>query len=102
MSAQNVTAASWKSVDIGGGVEFKVPSNLEFIKKVGSGAYGSVAAFRDPGTLREVAVKKISNAFEDLVDGKRILREVRLLRNVRHDNQHSPTSGPVPTGSPRF
>jgi mitogen-activated protein kinase 1/3 len=31
-------------------------------------------------------VKKITKAFDDLVDGKRILREVKLLRQFGHDN----------------
>lgn len=31
-----------------------------------------------------MAVKKITHAFDDLVDGKRILREVKLLRQLDH------------------
>lgn len=27
---------------------YDVPAHLEFIRKVGSGAYGTVASFRDP------------------------------------------------------
>merc|ERR1711920_3576 len=34
----------------------------------------------------KVAVKKITDAFHDLIDGKRILREVRLLRGFKHEN----------------
>merc|ERR1711972_110613 len=30
--------------------------------------------------------KKITDAFHDLIDGKRILREVKLLRSFQHDN----------------
>lgn len=59
---------------------------MEFIKKVGSGAYGCVASFKDTRTGEKFAVKKITNAFDDLVDGKRILREVKLLRQLVHDN----------------
>jgi len=65
---------------------FRVPTHLEFIKKVGSGAYGCVASFKDTRNSDKVAVKKITKAFDDLVDGKRILREVRLLRHFDHDN----------------
>lgn len=32
------------------------------------------------------AVKKIQNAFDDLIDAKRILREIRLLRHFNHEN----------------
>merc|ERR1719316_1268521 len=63
----------------------RVPANLEFIKKVGSGAYGTVASFKDQND-NKIAVKKITDAFHDLVDGKRILREVKLLRFMKHDN----------------
>ena len=33
-----------------------------------------------------MAVKKIQNAFDDLIDAKRILREIRLLRHFNHEN----------------
>ena len=78
---------------------FKVPKSWKFIKKVGSGAYGSVASFEVPkswkfikkvgedgGAATKVAVKKVSNAYDDLVDAKRIVREVKLLRNFHHEN----------------
>jgi len=76
----------WKELLIDGKVKFKVPSHLELLKKVGSGAYGTVASFQDSKTGGKVAVKKITDAFHDLVDGKRILREVKLLRSFHHDN----------------
>jgi len=65
---------------------FQVPVHYELLKKVGSGAYGLVASFKDKRTSESVAVKKITNAFEDKVDGKRILREVKLLRQLDHEN----------------
>ncbi|CAE7230146.1 MMK1 [Symbiodinium natans] len=65
---------------------FRVPDHVELVKKVGSGAYGCVASFQDKKTGEKFAVKKITNAFNDLVDGKRILREVKLLRQLDHDN----------------
>lgn len=34
----------------------------------------------------KVAIKKCPNAFEDLVDAKRIVREIRLLMHFRHEN----------------
>lgn len=67
---------------------------MEFIRKVGSGAYGTVASFSDGRGMpcsvgqmvrvfvldHKVAVKKVQNAFDDLIDAKRILREIKLLR----------------------
>lgn len=40
----------------------------------------------DKRTGTKVAIKKIPKLFNDLVDGKRILREMVLLRQLRHDN----------------
>ena len=34
----------------------------------------------------QVAIKKIPKAFDDLVDAKRILREIKLLRHFKHEN----------------
>mmetsp|Transcript_73924 Transcript_73924/g.209360 ORF Transcript_73924/g.209360 Transcript_73924/m.209360 type:complete len:375 (-) Transcript_73924:58-1182(-) len=78
--------APWKELVIDGKVKFKVPAHLDLIKKVGSGAYGTVCSFQDSKTGTKLAVKKITDAFHDLLEGKRILREVRLLRSFRHEN----------------
>eukprot|EP00971_Amphidinium_carterae_P334188 6469312-Amphidinium_carterae.3 len=72
-------SSQWKEITVDGKVKFKVPVELEFIKKVGSGAYGTVASFQTKSG-QKLAVKKVSDAFHDLIDGKRILREVKLLR----------------------
>jgi len=79
-------AIEWQELLVDGKVKFKVPKHLEFIKKVGSGAYGTVASFKDKKSDKKVAVKKITDAFHDLIDGKRILREIKLLRHLEHDN----------------
>jgi serine/threonine protein kinase len=34
----------------------------------------------------QCAIKKISNAFENAVDAKRTLREIKLLRHLSHEN----------------
>ena len=40
-----------------------------------------------PGGHRKVAIKKVANTFKDLVDAKRILRELKLLRHLGgHEN----------------
>ena len=38
------------------------------------------------GLRLQVAIKKIPGAFDDLVDAKRIVREIRLLRHFNHEN----------------
>lgn len=40
----------------------------------------------DALTNRKVAIKKVSKAFDDVVDAKRILREVKLLKHFSHEN----------------
>ncbi len=35
---------------------------------------------------KQVAIKKVASAFEDMVDAKRMLREVRLMRQFNHPN----------------
>jgi mitogen-activated protein kinase 1/3 len=66
---------------------YEVPSTWQFIRKVGSGAYGTVCSFqRSSNPADKVAVKKIQNAFDDLIDAKRILREIKILRKLDHEN----------------
>ncbi|XP_074263346.1 mitogen-activated protein kinase homolog MMK2-like [Silene latifolia] len=56
------------------------------IRPVGRGAYGIVCAAVNSETREEVAIKKISNAFDNRVDAKRTLREIKLLCHMSHDN----------------
>ena len=68
------------------GSEFIVDERYEYIKQIGVGAYGVVISCYDKKTNRNVAIKKVGNAFEDLIDAKRIVREIKLLRYFKHDN----------------
>lgn len=52
-------------------------------KLVGSGAYGHVFAARDSQTGKRVAIKRINKAFEDVIDAKRVLREIKILSKWR-------------------
>ncbi|TYZ63525.1 hypothetical protein PybrP1_010165 [[Pythium] brassicae (nom. inval.)] len=63
---------------------FDVPTKYELIKVVGAGTYGEVIAASDVDSGTTVAIKKITNAFADLPDTKRILREMCLLRQLAH------------------
>jgi len=67
-------------------VKFIIDTKYQPIKALGRGAYGVVCSGMDRSTNRKIAIKMIPKAFEDLVDAKRILREVKLLRHFRHDN----------------
>ena len=68
------------------GSEFIVDERYEYIKQIGVGAYGVVISCFDKKTNKNVAIKKVGNAFEDLIDAKRIVREIKLLRYFKHDN----------------
>ena len=68
------------------GSEFIIDERYEYVKQIGVGAYGVVISCYDKKTNHNVAIKKVGNAFEDLIDAKRIVREIKLLRYFKHDN----------------
>ncbi|XP_031500238.1 mitogen-activated protein kinase 10-like [Nymphaea colorata] len=51
---------------------------------IGKGSYGVVCSAIDTHTGEKVAIKKIHNIFEHISDATRILREIKLLRLLRH------------------
>ena len=68
------------------GVRFDVDAQYSLLDVVGQGAYGVVCAALDEDSGETVAIKKITNAFEHELYAKRTLREIRLLRLLKHDN----------------
>ena len=64
---------------------FEVQDRYAPIKPIGKGAYGVVCSARNVRTDEKVAIKKIT-AFENAVDAKRTLREIKLLRHLKHEN----------------
>ncbi|MES1909874.1 MAG: hypothetical protein MHM6MM_002561 [Cercozoa sp. M6MM] len=66
---------------------FVVERYYKPLKVLGTGAYGVVVACEDLRNGHKVAIKKITRAFDDLIDAKRVLRELKLLRHLRgHEN----------------
>eukprot|EP00635_Sarcinochrysidales_sp_CCMP3193_P004755 CAMPEP_0118889788 /NCGR_PEP_ID=MMETSP1166-20130328/545_1 /TAXON_ID=1104430 /ORGANISM="Chrysoreinhardia sp, Strain CCMP3193" /LENGTH=881 /DNA_ID=CAMNT_0006828383 /DNA_START=263 /DNA_END=2908 /DNA_ORIENTATION=+ len=55
-------------------------------KAIGKGSYGLVVSGVDMRNSTPCAIKKIGDAFADLVDAKRIVREIRLMHGLNHDN----------------
>ncbi|KAG9453294.1 hypothetical protein H6P81_006198 [Aristolochia fimbriata] len=55
------------------------------IHPVGRGAYGIVCCVKNVETDEEVAIKKIGNAFDNRIDAKRTLREIKLLIHMDHE-----------------
>jgi len=65
---------------------FTVDSRYSMVKTIGSGAYGTVISAQDSKKDAKVAIKMIPRAFNDEVDAKRILREIKLMKHFRHEN----------------
>ncbi len=57
----------------------------KFVKVRGKGSYGLVAEYKDLKKNKRVAIKRM-NPIVDLIDAKRMLREIRVLRNFKHEN----------------
>lgn len=56
------------------------------ILPIGRGAYGIVCSVLNSETNEMVAMKKIANAFDNHMDAKRTLREIKLLQHFDHEN----------------
>lgn len=68
------------------GQQFEIHTRYSLVRPVGHGAYGVVISALDRESGQKVAIKKISRAFEDPIDAKRILREIKLMKNFTHEN----------------
>ena len=66
--------------------DWEIGEDYEIIKIIGKGSYGDVAEAIHKPTKRHVAIKRIYRVFEDLVDCKRIVREIAILRSMKHPN----------------
>ena len=62
------------------------PTFIPTGKPLGRGSYSSVFEAKDSQSNGLVAIKKQSHLFNDIVDARRILREVVLLRMLKHPN----------------
>jgi len=64
---------------------WRLPPKYEVRQVIGTGSYGSVCEAFDRDRGRLVAVKRVRHLFDDLIDCKRILREVAILSRLRHE-----------------
>ena len=67
-------------------IKFTIEEKYEFIKQIGLGSFSAVCSCYDRKDNRNVAIKKVTNAFDDLEDARHILREIQLLSFFDHDN----------------
>ncbi|KAJ1639274.1 kinase-like domain-containing protein [Pavlovales sp. CCMP2436] len=68
------------------GMRFETDAKYSVKKAVGQGAYGLVCSAKVAATGDGVAIKKIPKAFDDVIDCKRLLREIKILKHFKHDN----------------
>lgn len=65
---------------------FIVPKKYDISKALGKGSYGIVCKATNTETNEEVAIKKMINPFKIPGQIIRILREIRLLKFLNHEN----------------
>ena len=56
-----------------------IPKEADLVVMISSAAVNAE-------TREEVAIKKIGNAFDNRIDAKRTLREIKLLQHMDHEN----------------
>lgn len=64
--------------------EYGEGSRYKIEEVIGKGSYGVVCSAIDTHIGEKVAIKKINDIFEHVSDATRILREIKLLRILRH------------------
>jgi mitogen-activated protein kinase 1/3 len=97
-------------VDVGNGMHqyvvrgttFDIPINYQLKKAIGFGAYGLVCSATNTENNKRCSIKKCSNVFHELEDGKRILREIKLMAFFQHENLLSITDLLPPTDRSKF
>lgn len=57
-----------------------------FEKVLGQGAYGVVFSAFDKKAKKYVAIKKVDDIFDTIIESKMMLREIKILQNMKHEN----------------
>lgn len=65
--------------------EFRLPERYIPTETLGFGSFGYVVEAKDTKANQLVAIKKITN-ITDITDLKRVIREIIILKNLKHDN----------------
>lgn len=98
MSTFEINSPSMHTFPVSGSGTFTIDSHYTLIRSIGSGAYGVVISAQDTREegQEKVAIKKIPKAFQDEIDAKRILREIKVRQ------QGAKPSCPLPTWLPHL
>lgn len=81
---QNNDCRKKNAPEMGFFTEYGDANRYKVLEVIGKGSYGLVCSANDMQTGEKVAIKKIHNIFEHISDAARILREIKLLRLLRH------------------
>ena len=78
-----------KKIELESKIEsWEIGNEYEIIKQIGCGSYGAVCEAVHKKTGTRVAIKKVVGVFMDPIDGKRILREMQLLRLLKNSKSN--------------
>lgn len=61
------------------GIPFIINKRYSYLNTLGKGSFGFVISAKDNKTNNTVAIKRISSVFDNFLDSKRTLREIKLL-----------------------
>jgi mitogen-activated protein kinase 1/3 len=67
-------------------IDWDVGPDYQITRQIGSGSYGMVCEAKHLPTNERVAIKQMTGIFDDIVDCKRLLREICILRYLNHPN----------------
>jgi len=68
------------------GTTVTAPKRYTILEAVGHGSYGFVCSAHDKELDEIVAIKKVEDAFVHFTHAKSTLREIKILRHLRHEN----------------
>lgn len=80
----DLTVVLQTSAEVDFFTEYGDANRYKIQEVIGKGSYGVVCSAIDLHTRQRVAIKKIHGIFEHVSDAARILREIKLLRLLRH------------------
>ena len=64
--------------------DFTVPPEFSKVKKLGKGAYGKVMQVMHLPTKKAYACKRFEQVFSNDLKAKRLIREINILKSVKH------------------
>jgi len=67
-------------------LERETCGRYQFLRVLGRGSFGVVLSAIDRVTLKPVAVKRLEGILTSHLDAKRVLREIRILSMLQHEN----------------